>query len=112
MYHGKPTDLSTGKRTAEKGLAMRVVNDLVRPFVGLSHVIYCDNFYSNGPLLDMLAKDSIFLIGTIKKCVCVRLKSAKQAHIWPAMTTPSLNYMYSRHQKKFPFRSVLLRKNG
>ena len=68
MYHGKPTDLSSGKKTVKKGLAMRVVKDLVRPFVGLNHVIYCDNFYSSGPLVDMLAKDSIFLTDTIKKC--------------------------------------------
>ena len=40
---------------------MRVVKDLVRPFVGLNHVIYC-------PLVDLLAKDSIFLAGTIKQC--------------------------------------------
>ena len=47
---------------------MRVVKDLVRPFVGLNHVIYCDNFYSSGPLVDLLAKDSIYLAGTTKKC--------------------------------------------
>ena len=83
VYHGKPTDLLTGKKTVEKGLAMRVVKDLVRPFVGLNlasypgrpgyeaslnHVIYCDNFYSSGLLVDLLAKDSIFLTDTIKKC--------------------------------------------
>ena len=68
VYHGRPTDLSTGRKTAEKGLAKRVVKDLVGPFVGLNHVVYCDNFYSSGPLVDMLAKDDIFLAGTIKKC--------------------------------------------
>ena len=49
------------KLAREKALTMRVVKDLVRPFVGLNHVIYC-------PLFDLLAKDSIFLAGTIKKC--------------------------------------------
>lgn len=68
VYHGKPTHLTTGKKTAEKGLAMRVVTDLVAPFEGLNHVVYCDNFYSSGPLVDTLAKDKIFLAGTIKKC--------------------------------------------
>ena len=61
---------------------MRVVKDLVRPFVGLNHVIYCDNFYSSGPLVDLLAKDSIFLAGTIKKCARgfpVSLKGVKGA---------------------------------
>ena len=50
VYHGRPTDLSTGRKVPEKGLAKRVVKDLVGPFVGLNHVIYCDNFYSSGPL--------------------------------------------------------------
>ena len=39
---------------------MKVVKELVCPFVGLNRVIYFDNFYSNGPLFDLLAKDSIF----------------------------------------------------
>ena len=68
VYQGRPVDPSTGKRTSEKGLAKRVVSDLVAPFVGLNHVVYCDNFYSSGPLVDMLAKDKIFVAGTIKKC--------------------------------------------
>ena len=55
---------------------MRVVKDLVHPFVGLNHVIYCDNFYSSGPLVDLLAKDSIFLTGTIKKWVVTSFKSS------------------------------------
>ena len=42
---------------------MGVVNDLV----GLNHVIYCNNFYFSGPLVDMLAKDSIFLTSTSNK---------------------------------------------
>ena len=61
---------------------LRVVKDLVRPFVGLNHVIYCDNFYSSGPLVDLLAKDSIFLTGTVKKCARdfpVSLKGPRKA---------------------------------
>ena len=68
LYNGKPTDPTTGKKTPERGLAKRVVSDLVAPFVGSNHVVYCDNFYSSGPLVDMLAKDKIFFAGTIKKC--------------------------------------------
>ena len=37
VYHGRPTDLSNSRKTAEKGLAKR---DLVGPFVGLNHVVY------------------------------------------------------------------------
>ena len=33
----------------------------------MNHVVYCDNFFTSGPLDDMLAKDQIFLTGTIKK---------------------------------------------
>ena len=67
MYQGSQVDV-TGKRTPEKGLAKRVVMDLVAPFAGLNHVLYCDNFYSSGPLADSLAKEQIFIVGTIKKC--------------------------------------------
>ena len=31
VYHGKPINLSTGKKTPEKGLAKRVVSDLIAP---------------------------------------------------------------------------------
>ena len=68
VYHGRPTDLSTGRKTWEKGLAKRVVKGLVGPFVGLSPVLYCDNFYSSVPVLDMLAKDDIFFASTINIC--------------------------------------------
>ena len=30
-------------------------------------MLYCDNFYSSGPLVDSLARDRIFFVGTIKK---------------------------------------------
>ena len=68
LYNGKPTDPTTGKKTPKRGLAKRVVSDLVAPFVGSNRVVYCYNFYSSGPLVDMLAKDKIFFAGTIKKC--------------------------------------------
>ena len=67
VYHGKPVNHLTGEKVAEKGLVRRVVSDLLAPFVGLNHVVYCDNFYSSGPLVDMLVKDEIFLVGTTKK---------------------------------------------
>ena len=60
-------DAFSGKKVPEKGLAKRVVLDLTAPFVGVNHVVYCDNFYSSGPLADALANDKIFITGTIKK---------------------------------------------
>ena len=59
MYHGRPTYLLTGRKTSEKGLAKRVVKDLAGTFVGLNRVVYCDNFFSSGPLIDMPTKDDI-----------------------------------------------------
>ena len=67
MYKGKPTNPVTGKREAEKGMAMRVVTDLLRPFVDTNHVVYCDNYFSSGPLVEALAKDKIYYVGTIKQ---------------------------------------------
>ena len=67
IYRGAPTNPVTGEKTQEKGLAKRVVGDLVAPFTGVNHVVYCDNFYSSGPLVKMLAGEQIFFAGTIKK---------------------------------------------
>ena len=47
---------------------MRFISELVAPFAGLNHVVYCDNFYSIAPLVDKLAEDKVFFAGTIKKC--------------------------------------------
>ena len=67
FYDGRPVDVVTGEKISEKGLVKRVVSELVAPFVGVNHVLYCDNFFTSGPLVDTLAKDKIFLVGTIKK---------------------------------------------
>ena len=48
-------------------MVTRVESDLVAPFVDMNHVVYFDNFYTSGPLVDMLAKDKIFSVGTIKR---------------------------------------------
>ena len=55
LSEGKPTNPVTGKQEAEKGMAMRVVTDLLRPFVDTNHVVYCDNYFSSGPLVEALA---------------------------------------------------------
>ena len=70
VYLGKPTDPMTGKRVAEKGLVIKVVQDLVSPFTNLNHVLYCDNFYSSGPLVKWLAECQIYFAGTIKQRAC------------------------------------------
>lgn len=67
VYNGTPTDPETGERVPEKGLVKKVVTDLVEPFKGVNHVVYCDNFFTSGPLVDTLAQDQVFLVGTIKK---------------------------------------------
>ena len=67
LYEGKPVDPDTGKKVAEKGLVNRVVSELVAPFSGMNYVLYCDNFYTNGPLIDMLYKEKIYVVGTILK---------------------------------------------
>lgn len=67
VYDGKPCDPVTGKGVSEKGLVKRVVTDLVAPFAGQNHVVYCDNYFSSGPLVDMLLEMKIFLAGTIKR---------------------------------------------
>ena len=45
IYHGAPTNPVTGEKTQEKGLAKRVVGDLVAPFTGVNNVVYCANLY-------------------------------------------------------------------
>ena len=80
IYYEAPTNPVTGEKTPEKGLAKRVVDDLVAPFTGVNHVVYCDNFYSSGPLVEILASDKILFAGTIKKCAKgfpASLKTAK-----------------------------------
>ena len=44
-----------------------MVKDLVEPFDGSNHVLYCDNYYSSGPLVEELARKKIYFAGTIRK---------------------------------------------
>ena len=67
LYEGKPIDPITGKRVPEKGLIKKVVKDLLSLFTGLNHVVYCDNYYTSGPLVEELVKDKIYLAGTIQQ---------------------------------------------
>ena len=66
VYHGASRDLVTGhcgQKVPERGLTERVVCNLVAPYVGVNHVLNCDNFHSSGPLVDSLARDRIFFVG-------------------------------------------------
>ena len=66
VYSGKPTD-SSGMKVTEKGLKKRVVTDLVEPFKGANHVVYMDNYYTSGPLIETLEKDKLYVVGTIQQ---------------------------------------------
>ena len=67
VYEGRPVDPGSGKSVTEKGMVSRVVKDLTLPFSGSNHVLYMDNFFNSGPLVEELAEDKIFVAGTIKE---------------------------------------------
>jgi len=67
VYEGKPVDPATGKKVTEKGLTLRVVKDLLSVYVGLNHVVYMDNYFTSGPLIEALEMDGIYTTGTIKR---------------------------------------------
>ena len=67
VYEGKPTDPLTGKKVSEKGLTKRVVLDLLAPFEGMNHVVYLDNYFTSGPLVDALAEQNTYTVGTIQQ---------------------------------------------
>ena len=62
FYDGRSVDVVTGEKVSEKDLGKRVASELVAPFVGMNHVVYCDNLYTSGPLVDRLAKDKVYLV--------------------------------------------------
>ena len=69
VYNGRPSDPETDEKVAKKGLVSKVVSHLVAPFSSMNHdiVYYCDNFFTSGPLVEMLSKNCIFVVGTIRK---------------------------------------------
>ena len=40
---------------------------LGRPFSGFNHVVYMDNYFTSGPIVEELAQDNIYVAGTIKQ---------------------------------------------
>ena len=67
VYEGKPIEYVSGKPMSEKGMVSRVVKDLVGPFEGFNHVVYMDNFFTSGPLVQDLAENKIYVAGTIRQ---------------------------------------------
>ena len=55
VYPGRCTDPITGRAEVDKGQAARVVKTLMELYEGENHVLYCDNFYTSGPLAEDLA---------------------------------------------------------
>ena len=54
------------KDESSKGLAYRVVNDLIQNFQGKNHLLYVDNFYTSPELLLDLLKKGVYCTGTIR----------------------------------------------
>ena len=67
VYDGRPVDPETGKEKAEKGMVVRVVSDLMTPFWGINHVLFCDNYFTSAPLVEELAKHDVYLVGSIQQ---------------------------------------------
>ena len=67
VYEGKPIDPATGKSTSEKGMVTRVVKDLVGPSSGLNHVVYMDNYFTSGPLVEELVQDKFMSLALLSK---------------------------------------------
>ena len=58
----------TGKEgnNVEKGLASRVVKDLMENYLGLGHHVYVDNFYTSPQLFKDLLEAGTLACGTIR----------------------------------------------
>ena len=67
VYSGRETNPRTGRPVSEVGQLARVVKELVQPYEGENHVLYCDSLYTNGPIADYLAERKVYLVGTIRQ---------------------------------------------
>ena len=102
VYDSRTTDPVSRNKIPEKGLTMRVVSDLTSPFEGLNHMVYCDNFYSSGPLIEMLANKKNFVVGTIKMTVAgfPPLKDVKpEKGSYVSTSVGSINYFVFHDRK-------------
>ena len=67
VYNGRPVD-ATGRKVTEKGLVKKVVLGLLIDSFdcsGVNHVVYMDNYFTSGPLIQSLAEHNIYVVGTI-----------------------------------------------
>ena len=67
VYEGKPIDPATGKFTSEKGMVTRVIKDLVGQFSGFNHVVYMNNYFTSGPIVEELAQDKVYVTSLLNK---------------------------------------------
>ena len=56
----RPTHPRTGQPMSEEGQVVRVVKDIVQLYHDDNHVLYCDNYFTSGPLAADLAKKKVF----------------------------------------------------
>lgn len=62
VYTGKD-----GGEAGGKGLAHRVVMELMRGYLGCNYHVYADNFFSSFPLVTDLLQHKTYYCGTIRK---------------------------------------------
>jgi len=104
VYTGK-----VGDGVQEKGLAYRVVFDLMDPFLDKNHNLFIDNFYTGVKLLQDLETRSTYTCGTIRRDRGVFPPEFQQKELQrgEAVYLQSGN-LVAVHWKDFPQSTVLL----
>ena len=81
--------------SGKKGVANRVVMDLMQRYEGKNHFLYIDNFYTNPTLLIDLLKKDIFCTGTLR----INRKGFPKALIPPNTSMPQGSYRFATTNK-------------
>ena len=66
IYTGAALPVTSGKGNASKGLAYRVVMDLMEPYQGKGHLLFMDNYYTSFDLVYDLKMKGTFSVGTMR----------------------------------------------
>ncbi len=66
IYTGAALPATSTEENASKGLAYRVVMDLMEPYQGKGHLLFMDNFYTSFDLVYDLKIKGTFSVGTIR----------------------------------------------
>ena len=66
VYTGATLPTTSLEENSSKGLAYRVVMDLMEPYQGKGHRLFMDNFYTSIELLDNLLRKGTFATGNIR----------------------------------------------